>query len=230
MQRIDTIIFDMDGTLVDSGPDILRSVNGALAEMGLPSVTFEQARKGIGPGSTAFTRAMLPEDQLHRSEELLRTYKRIYWDHCTEGTTVYPGIPALLDRLRGLNLAVATNKPRSMTVKILKYFGLLERFRVVIGPEDVVKLKPDPEMLFKVLEALDSTPERALMVGDTDNDMLAAKAAGMATCAVTYGYFSRGELEAHGPGCMIDAPLELLEVLDGCLQWSDGALFTTDRE
>ena len=218
MQRIDTIIFDMDGTLVDSGPDILRSVNLALAEMGLPAITFEQARKGIGPGSAAFTRAMLPEDQLHRSDELLRTYKRIYWDHCTEGTAVYPGIPELLDRLHGRKLAVATNKPRTMTVKILEHFGMLERLHMVVGPEDVLKLKPHPEMLLKVLEALGSVPERALMVGDTDNDVLASKRAGMTACAVTYGYFSREELEAQGPSCMIDAPLELLEVLDGCLR------------
>ncbi|MCK5381170.1 MAG: HAD hydrolase-like protein, partial [Candidatus Latescibacteria bacterium] len=165
MQKITTIIFDLDGTLVDSSRDILNCVNLALREMALPEVTMEQARKGIGPGSQAFTQTMLPRDQFYRWEELLQIYRRFYVERCTERSTLYPGVEALIRHLRNgfLSeapvLAVATNKPRSMTDTILAHFGLLPEFRVVIGPEDVVRLKPDPEMIQAILRITGSPPE-----------------------------------------------------------------------
>ena len=224
MQKITTIIFDLDGTLVDSSRDILNCVNLALREMVLPEVTMEQARKGIGPGSQAFTQTMLPRDQFHRWEELLEIYRRFYLDRCTERSTLYPGVEALIRHLRNGSLpeapvlAVATNKPRSMSDRILAHFELLPEFRVVIGPEDVVRLKPDPEMIQAILRITGSPPEEALLVGDTDNDIRAGKNARILTCGAAYGYFPRERLQAQDPDFLIDARLELLTVLDGKLQ------------
>ena len=224
MQKITTIIFDLDGTLVDSSRDILNCVNLALREMALPEVTMEQARKGIGPGSQAFTQTMLPRDQFYRWEELLEIYRRFYLDRCTERSTLYPGVEALIRHLRNGSLpeapvlAVATNKPRSMSDRILAHFELLPEFRVVIGPEDVVRLKPDPEMIQAILRITGSPPEEALLVGDTDNDIRAGKNARILTCGAAYGYFPRERLQAQDPDFLIDAPLELLTVLDGKLQ------------
>ncbi len=222
MRAITTIIFDLDGTLVDSSADIFNCVNLALQEMALPEVTMEQAKKGIGPGSQVFTQTMLPRDQFHRWEELLQIYRRFYVDRCTERSTLYPGVEALIRRLNGSsptnpNLAVATNKPRSMTDRILDHFGLLPEFRVVIGPEDVVRLKPDPEMIHTILRNTGSPPEEALLVGDTDNDIRAGKNARILTCGAAYGYFPRERLQAQHPDFLIDAPMELLTVLDGRL-------------
>ena len=117
LRAITTIIFDLDGTLLDSSPDIFNCVNLALREMALPEVTMEQAKKGIGPGSQVFTQTMLPRDQFYRWEELLQIYRRFYLDRCTERSTLYPGVTALLRHLRNGSLAeapylaVATNKP-----------------------------------------------------------------------------------------------------------------------
>ena len=223
MQKITTIIFDLDGTLVDSSLDILNCVNLALREMALPEVTMEQAQKGIGPGSQVFTQTMLPRDQFHRWEELLQIYRRFYVDRCTERSTLYPGVEALIRHLRNgfLSevpvLAVATNKPRSMTDRILAHFGLLPEFRVVIGPEDVVRLKPDPEMIQAILRITGSPPEETLLVGDTDNDIRAGKHARILTCGAAYGYFPRARLQEQNPDFLIDAPMELLTVLNGRL-------------
>jgi len=220
---VTTIIFDLDGTLVDSSLDILNCVNLALREMDLPVVTLEQAKKGIGPGSEVFTRTMLPSDQLHRWEELLQTYRRFYMDRCTGLSTLYPGVKELIQRLgRDLPtanpyLAVATNKPRTMSEKILSHFGLLRKFHVVIGPEDVTHLKPDPEMIQTIMRITGSPPEETLIVGDTDNDLRAGKNAHILTCGATYGYFPRARLEEQNPDFLIDAPMELLTVLDGKL-------------
>jgi len=164
---VTTIIFDLDGTLVDSSLDILNSVNLALREMDLPVVTLEQAKKGIGPGSEVFTRTMLPSDQLHRWEELLQIYRRFY---------------------------------------------------MVIGPEDVTRLKPDPEMIQTIMRITGSPPEATLIIGDTDNDLQAGKNAHITTCAATYGYFPRARLEAQNPDFLIDTPMELMAVLDGRLK------------
>ena len=223
MRAITTIIFDLDGTLLDSSPDIFNCVNLALREMALPEVTMEQAKKGIGPGSQVFTQTMLPRDQFYRWEELLQIYRRFYLDRCTERSTLYPGVTALLRHLRNGSLAeaaylaVATNKPRSMTDRILGHFGLFHQFRVVIGPEDVVRLKPDPEMIQTILRVTGSLPEETLLVGDTDNDIRAGKNAGILTCGAAYGYFPRERLQAQDPDFLIDAPMQLLSVLDGRL-------------
>ncbi|MFH1007274.1 MAG: HAD-IA family hydrolase [Candidatus Latescibacterota bacterium] len=223
MRAIATIIFDLDGTLVDSSRDILNSVNLALKEMGLPEVDMEQARKGIGPGSDVFAQTMLAPEQYHRWEELLERYRRCYVDHCTERSTLYPGVKELIGHLSNGSpskppyLAVATNKPHSMTDRILEHFGLFRRFRMIVGPEDVTHLKPDPEMVQIILETTGSSPGETLLVGDTDNDIRAGKDAHILTCGAAYGYFPKEHLLAQHPDFLIEAPLDLLTVLDGRL-------------
>ncbi|HDN67653.1 MAG: haloacid dehalogenase [Candidatus Latescibacterota bacterium] len=213
--KTNIVIFDLDGTLIDSSPDIVHCANLALRELGLSPITIEQAKKGIGPGSEKFTRMMLPRGEENRAEEFLRLYRSFYIERCTRGTRLYPGVKDVLERLGKFTLVLTTNKPRYMAEKILRHFGLWEYFGLCLGPEDVSNPKPDPEMICKALNHLGEVPQTAMVVGDTCNDILAGKRAGTKTCAVTYGYSSRQLLQKEEPDFIIDRLTDLIGLLDG---------------
>ncbi len=209
----EAIIFDLDGTLVDTAPDVWRSANHTLRLMGLREITLEQAQRSIGPGPDNFARIVLPQGQLDRFDEFISLFRQHYADHCLDNTQPFPGVIQLLQQLDFIRKAVASNKPRVYTEKILDQLGLMPFFDTVVGPEDVQRVKPEPDMLLLAAQRLEARPARTLMVGDTDNDILAARRAGMPTCAVTYGYSPKTVLLALRPDYLIDSPLDLLEVL-----------------
>ena len=211
--EFEAIIFDLDGTLVDTAPDVWRSANHTLRRMGLREITLEEAQRSIGPGPDNFARIVLPEEQLGRFDEFISLFRQHYADHCLDNTRPFPGVIELLQRLDFIRKAVASNKPRIYTEKILDQLGLAPFFDTVVGPEDVQRVKPEPDMLLLAAERLGAEPARTLMVGDTDNDILAARRAGMPVCAVTYGYAPKSVLLVLRPDYVIDSPLELLEVL-----------------
>lgn len=216
--NINTLIFDLDGTLIDSSQDITHCANLALRQLGLPSITVEQAKKGIGPGSEEFTRTMLPQGEEKRAEEFLRLYRSLYIERCTQATRLYPGVKETLHQLKKFKLILTTNKPRYMAERIMDHFGLSEYFRLCLGAEDVSNTKPDPEMIRKALNSLGEIPQTAVVVGDTGNDILAGKRAGTKTCAVTYGYSSRELLKKEEPDFIIDNLTDLIGLVDG-KQW-----------
>lgn len=207
--RFRAIIFDFDGTLVDTAPDVLRCANLTLRELGMRTITLEQARRSIGPGPDNFARIVLPEGQQHRFDEFIQIFRKHYDEHCLDHTRPFPGVPELLERLNGVPKAVASNKPKVYIRRILEELGLAPHFQVIIGPEDVTRLKPNPDMLLAAANALEVRPEEALMVGDTDNDVLAARAAGMKVCAVMWGYSPLETLQKAAPDFLIRSPEEL---------------------
>ena len=209
------IIFDLDGTLVDTEPDIRRAVNHALGEMGFPAASPDRVRKGIGPGSEAFAKIMLPEEGRERWEEWLFRYRRYYTEHCAERSRPFAGVPEMLEVLKlRCWIAVVTNKPRYMAEKILEELGLARFVDLVVGPEDVSRIKPDPEMLALALERLGVEALEVLVVGDTDNDILAGKSLGALTCGVTWGYFPESELRRLNPDFLVDRPGEVVQIVD----------------
>jgi len=213
--RISTVIFDLDGTLVDTEPDIRRAVDHALDGMGFPPAPPERVRKGIGPGSEIFARIMLPEGGKGRWEEWLFRYRRYYTEHCAERSRPFPGVPEMLEKLRSLcRIAVATNKPRYMAEKILDTLELGQFVDLVVGPEDVSRIKPDPEMLELVLTRLGGGPLETLVVGDTDNDISAGKSLGALTCGVTWGYFPESELKRLNPDFLVDRPRDVVRIVE----------------
>jgi len=213
LNHITAIVFDLDGTLIDSSRDIWRSINLALKELGLPGVDLEQVKREIGPGPSAFIRSILSDGRLDVADKLLEVYEGVYSRNCTQETKLYPGVKEVLEYLTPYKLALTTNKPRFIADKILNHFDLAGRFRVVLGPEDVVKLKPDPEMILKALDSLDEPPEKAMVIGDTPFDIIAGKRAGTITCGVTYGYCPPGLLEEKKPDFLIDRLDELMRLL-----------------
>lgn len=184
------VIFDLDGTLVDTVTDVHISLNLALKQIGLPEISIDAAKRAIGPGPDEFLIHVLGKDNLHLQNEFREAFRPIYWEHCTDHATPFEGIVPLLKSLRdhGVKLAVATNKARPGTQPMLKALNLNTYFDAVLSRDDVKRPKPHPEMLLKACELVDVEPAEALMLGDTDNDILAARDAGIPSCVALWGY------------------------------------------
>jgi len=210
---LQAILFDLDGTLVHTAPDVHRAINYARGELGLPPLSLAQALKAIGPGSDRFAQTVLGDEHAHLLEGYLEIFRPYYLQICAENSRPFPGIVELLEALRSYRLAVVTNKRLVQSQALLKTIDLIDYFDLLVGPELVDHIKPAPDMIHYALDQLGLAPDQALMVGDTDNDLLAARAAGVTNCAVTWGYSDTDFIRSLAPDHLIDKPDELLPIL-----------------
>lgn len=206
----DLVVFDLDGTLVDSRLDIAASVNEALRAAGAPQVPAEIIIPLIGEPLSGILERLLPPDLRDRVPVAVEVYKAHYFDHCFDRSRVYPGVRECLERMRGLCLAVATTKMTYMAVRLVEAAGLASYFNLVQGSEGI-PYKPHPEVLKIVLAKTGKQAGRSWMVGDTVYDIQAGRAAGMRTCAVTYGIGPRSALERESPDLVVGSLVELPE-------------------
>jgi phosphoglycolate phosphatase len=216
MKNYDTVIFDLDGTLLNTLDDLADSANAVLREHGFPLRTADEVRRFVGNGVERLITLCLPEGT---DEKVYKTclddFKRRYSQNMRNRTAPYPGIPDLLEELRGrrYKLAVVSNKfDEAVGALCRSYFGAA--IDTSAGSSEDTARKPAPGAVFKVLRALGSTPERALYVGDSEVDAATAKNAGMPFVGVTWGFRDREVLERTGAARIIDRPEELLELLD----------------
>ncbi len=214
--RIAALIFDLDGTLVDSGRDIALAANHGRAALGRPPLPEPLLISFVGDGVEMLVRRALAHDGPEPSEEEVRTalaaLRDHYGRHCTDNTRPYPGVLEVLHHFRRLPLHVATNKPREYTERILRELSLAGAFRRVVAADDVTQRKPDPEPLRRCLEGLDVAPSAVAVVGDHPNDVLAARALGAVSVGAAYGLVPRERLLAAGPDHVIEKPLDLREL------------------
>jgi phosphoglycolate phosphatase len=212
------ILFDLDGTLIDSAPDLATSVNAILAREGLGPLTVEAVRDMIGNGirklvERAFTACdvVLDEAELDEHEASMTV---IYAHNLTVETLLYPAVRDALDQAqrRGIRLGIVTNKPLGATRAILNHFGIAEAFGAVIGGDQDIPRKPAPEPLWAALRKLDVERDSAVMVGDSAADVAAARAAGLSVIAVGGGY-SRTPADALGADRSIPSLAELDDTL-----------------
>ena len=208
---VDLLIFDLDGTLIESKWDIAKSVNLTLDELGLPLRTEEEIFSFVGDGVKRLLRLSVGDDRLDRYQEALRIFRGHYLSHCLDCTTFYPGVEAVLAHFAGKHKAVATNKSLEYTSKILAGLGP-HHFAYVVGGDNGYGLKPEPGMLVHILEKLDVRPERAVLVGDSTNDINGGHNAGIKVCAVGYGMGNREKMLACRPDWFIEKPEELMEL------------------
>ena len=214
MADIQAVIFDLDGTLANTLPDVHASINFALETLNRPILNDAQIREAIGPGKDHFIQAAMPGATEAQGVEFLEIFRGRYETHCLNKTRLFHGMETVLKAISGLKLGVASNKPTHFSTQILEGLGVKGRFDFIAGPDNVTHAKPDPEMINLVLDRLDVPSENALFVGDTDHDVMAGKGAGVNVCAVRYGYGLVEKMEVHHPEFWIDEPLELLEILD----------------
>lgn len=213
---IKAVVFDLDGTLLDTIPDIAGSLNRALAACGLPVHPVQVCKTFVGGGIREAVRKAAPEHTAAEVlERVLDVYLTDYPRHCTDTTRCYPGVPQLLAGLKeaGLLLGVLSNKTEGSTRKIIETLLPSVPFHCVFGRIDGRPLKPDPAAARPVLEALDLSPSEIAYVGDSGTDMQFAHAAGMTAAAAPWGYRSRAELMEMGADLIPDSPEELLALL-----------------
>lgn len=187
------LVFDLDGTLVDSKDDLASSVNFALASHGMPVLPRPLIYSFVGDGAQMLIRRSIPEERKRILPAVLSTFLSHYAEHLLDTTVPYPGVVEALARFRGLfRMAVLTNKPVAMTRTILDGLGLAGFFSDVRGGDSFDTKKPSPEGLLRIMEEAGVAPAETLMVGDSANDVLAGRGAKAATCGVTYGLGAAG--------------------------------------
>ncbi|OEC35339.1 phosphoglycolate phosphatase [Pseudomonas cuatrocienegasensis] len=219
--RLRAVLFDMDGTLLDSAPDFIAICQAMRAERGLPAIADKLVRDQVSGGARAMIAAAFalpPEDAAF--EPLRLEFLERYQEHCAVLTRPFDGIDALLADIEAAHLrwGVATNKPVRFAEPIMQRLGLAERCATLVCPDHVSQSKPDPEMLLLACRQLGLQPAQILFIGDDARDIEAGRAAGCRTAAVTYGYIHPDDNPRHwGADVVVDHPLELRTVLDQAL-------------
>ena len=188
------IAFDLDGTLVDTAPDLVGTLNTVLAQEGLPALPFDAVRAMIGRGARAllergFQAAGASLDRDH-SDVLTARFIALYLERIADESAAFPQVPETLEALRGAGarLAVCTNKPTNLSIALLDALDLSRLFDAIIGPDAAPAAKPDARHLFAAIEAAGGERTRALLVGDSETDVKAARNAGVPVVAVSFGY------------------------------------------
>jgi len=205
------LVFDLDGTLVDSKVDLAYSVNYALGAFGFSPLPDETVYSYVGNGASMLIQRSLGAGGRDLLPRVLETFLAHYREHLLDTTVPYPGVRESLSAQSGnFDMAVLTNKPIDMTKTILDGLSLSRHFVDVRGGDSFGSKKPDPEGLLRIMTKRGTTPAETLMVGDSVTDVLAGLGAGVATCGVTYGLGADGFAE-HSPDFTIDRFPELFE-------------------
>lgn len=215
------ILFDLDGTLIDSVPDLALSVNHALSTLNLPTYTEDKIRTWIGNGALslvqrALSNSMTVKDDLDDtlSKKALDIFFEFYKKNLSVSTTLYPNVKEGLAYLHEKDyiLAIVTNKPYRFVEPILKSLEVNEYFSYIVGADSLAEKKPSPLPLIHVCDYFDIEIKSSIMIGDSKNDIQAANNANMESIAVTYGYDCNEDISIYKPTVIVDSFLELQEV------------------
>ena len=204
---VDLIMFDLDGTLADTGPDLADAVNFTRAHFKLEPLPNALVYSHVGYGVEHLLKHSLPEQQPF--QEVMRLFLGRYENHLLDKTVLYPGVLPALDGFRDKRRVVVTNKMHRLSVAIIRGLGVEDRFDAILGGDSVSDKKPHPALLNEVLQRYQVPPAKALMVGDGETDVEAGKRAGVVTCGVTYGLGNANDLRAAQPDFLIDDLIQL---------------------
>ncbi len=209
MPEIRTVLFDLDGTLIDSIELILASYHHTLAEHGYPPVSDAEWLRGVGtPLRTQLGQWARTPEQL---EHLVVTYRNYNLANHDRMVRPYPGVPEMVRaiRARGLRIGIVTSKNREGTRRGLRLVGLEDTIEVLVCADDVTRAKPDPEPVTRAVELLEAHPANTIFVGDSIHDLHSGRGAGVLTGAVLWGPFARHELEPAAPDYWLETPEDL---------------------
>jgi phosphoglycolate phosphatase len=207
------LIFDLDGTLIDSKQDLIRSVNAMLVAMGHEKLHQDTISRYIGHGAPKLVaRALGNGTSEQERQHALKFFLAHYEEHKLDSTRPYPGVAEALEELRELPMAVLTNKPVRVSRRILEGLGLAKYFRAVYGGNSFETKKPDPLGAKKILEEFGARAEEALMVGDSEVDVQTARNAGVLAAAVNYG-FGTHDRAAYPADIYLDRLIDLVNLL-----------------
>lgn len=202
------VIFDLDGTLVDTAPDLMRATNHVLEGLGRRAISMDEVRSFVGHGARALlTRGLAATGGLPENYDVEPDYRRFvafYSGNIADGSVPFPGVVSLLERLKGegFGLGVCTNKLEGLSVQLLDALDMSRYFGAVVGPDTLGVAKPDPRPFQEAVSRLGLVAPRAVMVGDSETDILTARNAGVPVIAVPFGYTPRPVAE-FGPDRLI---------------------------
>jgi phosphoglycolate phosphatase len=189
-----TVVFDLDGTLVDTAPDLVATLNTILTREGLPPIAYEEARNMVGGGARLMIeRGLAAEGRSPPPLEIDRLFDAFiahYSDHLADHSRPFPGLEAALDEMAegGCRFVVCTNKFEGLSRQLLEALGLAGRFAAICGPDTYGLQKPNPEPLWRTLDRVGGNRNQAVMVGDSATDIATARSAGVPVIAVDFGY------------------------------------------
>ncbi len=199
---LSAVVFDLDGTLVDTREDLNDSINHLRASYGLGPVAMDKTVAAIGQGVEHLVATVLNTTEQAEIDEAVERFRGHYLENCTEKTEPYPGMAELLRELhdRGVRTGVVTNKPQDSAARLVESLGLSVDHLLGAGPE--LPHKPDPAMLLKALEALEATPRRSIYVGDMGIDLDTARACDCAFVGVDFGFWDPSDLPTRTAVCV----------------------------
>lgn len=208
----DLYLFDLDGTLVDTRVDIAEAVNHVFQLHGRQTAQLTTVISWVGDGLDDMMAKAFDTDDAELIDQLVDEFRAFYGKHCTDFSHLYEGCDRTLSALQegGAHLSVLTNKPEDLSREILRRLGALGYFEHVVGPTDAELRKPNPSNLLSLVRDVGTTTEKTLMIGDSRNDILVARNAGVASCGCTFGYAGRESLAALQPTYLVDALPEIL--------------------
>ncbi len=214
MPAIDLLIFDLDGTLVDSRRDLAEAVNHARRELGFPQLALDEIMQFVGDGLRKLIQRSLSDSGNGDVEQAIKFFRQYYGEHLLDYSHFYAGVENVLDHFSDqMKMAVVSNKPEAFSRAIVSGLGRAGTFATVVGGDSCTTMKPSPEPVLHVTKALGIDPGRAVMIGDSPSDIIAGKAAATLTCGVTYGYRSKELLQRAAPDFLIDHIADLVEFL-----------------
>lgn len=210
------VMFDLDGTLVDSVPDLAAAVDSMLEQLGCAPAGEDLVRSWVGNGQWALVERALSHAGLAQAPSLAEAvplFRRAYAACSSNKTRLYEGVRPFLEWLAaaGIDMAIVTNKPKEFVPGILNELGIGHFFRDVIGGECLTEKKPHPLPLLDCLQRFSVTADKAVMIGDSSNDLVAAERAGVASIAVSYGYAHGIDLSVYNPMRMVDSLVDLVQ-------------------
>jgi len=210
-KSLQLVMFDLDGTLADTGRDLADSVNFTRREFSLLPLPDRAVYANVGRGVEHLLKQSLPEAGPDRFPQVMRVFLAYYEAHLLERTVLYPGVVEVLRYFSGKRRAVVSNKMHRLTVAVVQGLGVAAEFDAILGGDSVAEKKPHPGMLQLVLEQFQISRDDALIVGDGDTDIEAGKRAGVITCGVTYGLGDQDAVRAARPDFTIDSIAELTD-------------------
>lgn len=208
------LIFDLDGTLVDTLADLSDAMNWSLSELSEPVHSLEACRAMIGSGISMFAKRALSDEKQHLRPRLLKLMKARYSQNCFRKSYVFDGVGEVVEKLRenNIRLAVATNKNEDDAVRVVEHFFGVGTFEVISGVRNGGPVKPDPAFAEEIMRQMGLASNDFAFVGDSEVDVATAKAVGMRCVGVTWGFRSAKQLEAAGADIIIERPDEILNL------------------
>lgn len=192
--NINTVLFDLDGTLLDSAPDLANSLNNTLAKMGKEPVEYSAIREVVSLGGEAMVKLCFGITPTHKHyQQIHADFRANYEENICVNTTLFPGIDELLKHIesKGHQWGIVTDKPEYLTLKVLKQIGLFDRAACIVSGDSIPFRKPSPEPLLHACQLINTEPENCIYIGDAERDIQAANSANIFSVAALYGYISK---------------------------------------